>query len=232
MEELRKEISKMLLSYKFAMDDVLAKINMLQEEFKLIYEYNPIEHVTSRIKHPKSILKKLQHKNLPVTIDNVQNYIRDIVGIRIVCAFEEDLYRIADMLCQQHDITLIEKKDYIQNPKENGYRSLHLITKVPVFLTTEKREVFVEIQLRTIAMDFWASLEHKIYYKYQKAVPEHIRTGLKEAADQAAALDKKMANLNTEINILKSEQPEEDNDIANFMRTFITSAQSLREPRS
>lgn len=231
MDELRKELSKVILSYKFARNDVLSKIKILQEEFKLIHEYNPIEHVTSRIKEPKSILKKLQHKNLPVTIENVQNYIRDVVGIRIVCSFEEDLYRIADMICQQRDITLIEKKDYIQHPKENGYRSLHLITKVPVFLSTEKREVFVEIQLRTIAMDFWASLEHKIYYKYQQAIPDHIRTGLKEAAEQAAELDKKMANLNKEINILKSTQPEEDDDdITNFMHTFITTTQSLREP--
>lgn len=231
MDELRKELSKVILSYKFARNDVLSKIKILQEEFKLIHEYNPIEHVTSRIKEPKSILKKLQHKNLPVTIENVQNYIRDVVGIRIVCSFEEDLYRIADMICQQRDITLIEKKDYIQHPKENGYRSLHLITKVPVFLSTEKREVFVEIQLRTIAMDFWASLEHKIYYKYKQAIPDHIRTGLKEAAEQAAELDKKMANLNKEINILKSTQPEEDDDdITNFMHTFITTTQSLREP--
>lgn len=223
MENIRKKLSKLMLGYKFAMNDVLAKIEILQEEFKLIHEYSPIEHVGSRLKHPKSILKKLQYKDLPFTYEAVHQHLKDIAGIRIVCSFEEDLYKIADMLCMQRDILLIEKKDYIQQPKENGYRSLHLIVKVPVFLSTEERDVYVEIQLRTIAMDFWASLEHKIYYKYQHTVPEHIQHGLKEAADQAMTLDKKMAKLNQEINILKDVQPEEDEDMSNLISAFLAS---------
>lgn len=223
MEEIRKELTKLMLGYKFAMNDVLAKIEILQEEFKVIHEYSPIEHVASRIKHPKSILKKVNYKNLPLTIETIQDNLKDIAGIRIVCSFEEDLYKIADMLCMQRDIQLIEKKDYIKHPKDNGYRSLHLIMKVPVFLSTEEREVYVEIQLRTIAMDFWASLEHKIYYKYNHAVPEHIKRGLKEAADQATVLDKKMANLNKEINILKDAQPPEEDELAKLISEFISS---------
>lgn len=223
MEEIRKELTKLMLGYKFAMNDVLAKIEILQEEFKVIHEYSPIEHVASRIKHPKSILKKVNYKNLPLTIETIQDNLKDIAGIRIVCSFEEDLYKIADMLCMQRDIQLIEKKDYIKHPKDNGYRSLHLIMKVPVFLSTEEREVYVEIQLRTIAMDFWASLEHKIYYKYNHAVPEHIKRGLKEAADQATVLDKKMANLNKEINILKDAQPPEEDELTKLISEFISS---------
>lgn len=218
-----------MLSYKFAMNDILAKIEMLQAEFKLIHEYTPIEHVASRIKHPKSILKKLQHKNLPLTADSIQQHLKDIAGVRIICSFEEDLYKIADMLCMQRDVELVDKKDYIQAPKENGYRSLHLIMKVPVFLSTEERDVYVEIQLRTIAMDFWASLEHKIYYKYNHAVPEHIKSGLKDAADQATALDKKMASLNREINILKDANPAEEDDVGALISTFFANVKSMKE---
>ncbi len=219
----KKEIAKTLLSYKFAIDEISTKITILEEEFRLINEYSPIEHVKTRVKNPKSILKKMKKKNIDWSIQAVEEHIRDIAGVRIVCSFEEDIYRIAEMLCKQSDITLIDKKDYIKKPKGNGYRSLHLIVKIPIFLSEGIRHVFVELQIRTIAMDFWASLEHKIYYKYNKEVPQHIKLGLKEAADQAAALDNKMAVLNKEINILKElDDTNEEENMDKYIREFLS----------
>ena len=219
-----KDITKMFLGYKFALEEVNTKISILSEEYRIVHEYNPIEHVSTRIKSPKSIMKKIEHKKLVWSLREIEDKIRDIAGVRIVCSFEEDIYRVAEMLRNQHDITFVEVKDYIKNPKENGYRSLHLIVKIPVFLTDSVRDVYVEIQIRTIAMDFWASLEHKIFYKYNKAVPVHIQKGLKEAADQVHALDNKMALLNKEVNILKEQNVVEHsptNDIRNYIQQFI-----------
>lgn len=221
----RKDITKMLLGYKFALEEMNTKISILFEEYRVVHEYNPIEHVSTRIKSPKSIMRKIEHKGLAWSIHEIENNIRDIAGVRIVCSFEEDIYRVAKLLCNQNDITVVEVKDYIKKPKENGYRSLHLIVKIPIFLTDSVRNVFVEIQIRTIAMDFWASLEHKIFYKYNKAVPAHILKGLKEAADQVTALDNKMALLNKEVNILKEQDIEETsqtNDIQKYIQQFIT----------
>ncbi len=218
----RKDIAKLLLGYKFALEEMNTKISILLEEYRIIHEYNPIEHVSTRIKSPKSIMRKIEHKQLDWSLHEIEDKIRDIAGVRIVCSFEEDIYRIAKMLSNQHDITVVEVKDYIKKPKENGYRSLHLIIKIPVFLTDSVRQVFVEIQIRTIAMDFWASLEHKIFYKYNKAVPSHIQKGLKEAADQVAALDYKMASLNTEVNILKEQDIEDHSgDMQKYIKQFI-----------
>lgn len=219
-----KDITKMFLSYKFALEEVNTKISILSEEYRIVHEYNPIEHVLTRIKSPKSIMRKIEHKGLAWSIHEIENNIRDIAGVRIVCSFEEDIYRVAKMLCNQNDITVVEVKDYIKKPKENGYRSLHLIVKIPIFLTDSVRNVFVEIQIRTIAMDFWASLEHKIFYKYNKAVPAHILKGLKEAADQVTALDNKMALLNKEVNILKEQAIEETpqiNNMQKYIQQFI-----------
>lgn len=218
-----KDITKMFLGYKFALEEVNTKISILLEEYRIIHEYNPIEHVSTRIKSPKSIMNKIEHKNLSWSLHEIEDKIRDIAGVRIVCSFEEDIYRVANMLSNQHDIKVIEVKDYIKNPKENGYRSLHLIVKIPIFLTDSVREVFVEIQIRTIAMDFWASLEHKIFYKYNKDVPVHIQKGLKEAAEQVTALDNKMALLNKEVNILKEQDEETSpmNDIRKYIQQFM-----------
>lgn len=221
----RKDITKMLLGYKFALEEMNTKISILFEEYRVVHEYNPIEHVSTRIKSPKSIMRKIEHKGLAWSIHEIENNIRDIAGIRIVCSFEEDIYRVAKLLCNQNDITVVEVKDYIKKPKENGYRSLHLIVKIPIFLTDSVRNVFVEIQIRTIAMDFWASLEHKIFYKYNKAVPAHILKGLKEAADQVTVLDNKMALLNKEVNILKEQDIEETSqtdDMQKYIQQFIT----------
>ena len=219
--EMRKDIAQLILCYKFAIEEMTTKINILQEEFRLVHEYSPIEHVGSRLKSPKSILKKIEKKKIELTTKAIEQNIHDIAGIRIVCAFEEDIYRVAEMLCKQNDVTLVATKDYIKNPKGNGYRSLHLIIKIPIFLSTGKREVFVELQIRTIAMDFWASLEHKIYYKYNKVVPQHIKNGLADAANQANALDAKMASLNREINILKKQDADEEDSMENYIRDFI-----------
>src|SRR5699024_2457139 len=144
-------------------------------------------------------------KNHEMTLESIQENIHDIVGIRIVCSFISDIYRISDMIQQQKDITLVAKKDYIENPKPNGYKSLHLILSIPVFMSDREEKVNVEIQIRTVAMDFWASLEHKIYYKYNKSIPEHLTTELTEAATIANELDRKMERLHNKVNVLKEQ---------------------------
>lgn len=208
LQNLQTDLTRFFLVYKFALQEIETKINILQEEFKLIHEYNPIEHLSSRIKSPKSILLKVKKKNLEPSIESIRENIRDIAGVRITCSFVEDIYKVSAMLQAQNDIEVVEIKDYIANPKGNGYQSLHLIIKIPIFMSDRMEKVYAEIQIRTIAMDFWASLEHKIYYKYNKEVPEHIRSDLKEAATQVAELDRKMEQLNKEINILKANEAE------------------------
>jgi len=219
----RKDIAKMMLGYKFAMQEINTKINILLEEFQLIHDYCPIEHITTRLKSPKSIVQKIERKQLEWSMHEIEDKIRDIAGVRIICSFEEDIYRVADMLCSQHDIKVIDTKDYIKNPKENGYRSLHFIFKIPVFLSDGVREVFVEVQIRTIAMDFWASLEHKIFYKYNKTVPIKIKQGLKEVAEEVAALDNKMAILNKDIKLFKEQDDDTEQDnMSNYIQQFLT----------
>lgn len=157
----------------------------------------------SRIKSPASIVKKLQRKGLEVTIENVIEHVHDIAGVRITCSFISDIYTMFDAISRQDDIEVIKVKDYIENPKANGYKSLHLIVKIPVFLSNQVKKVKVEIQIRTIAMDFWASLEHKIYYKFDKEVPGELRLELKKAADAAHFLDEKMKRIRDEIDLYK-----------------------------
>lgn len=214
MHELRIHMTRFMMAYKFALDEIDTKVRILQEEFRLMHEYNPIEHVNTRLKSPESILKKVQKKKLPYTLDAIKAHITDIAGIRIICSFVSDIYRLKEMFERQSDLQIVEVKDYIAKPKENGYQSLHMIMKVPVYLSDRREEVFVEMQIRTIAMDFWASLEHKIYYKYNKKIPQRLIDELKEAAISAAELDHKMEKLNTEINILKQfdeDEPSLDN---------------------
>ncbi|HJF30551.1 MAG TPA: GTP pyrophosphokinase family protein [Sporosarcina psychrophila] len=200
---LKKEMTRFMLAYKFALDEVSTKINILEEEFQLIHEYNPIEHINTRLKTPESIIQKAIRKDIGLSMSSIKENMRDIAGIRINCSFNSDIYKLSEMIQKQKDIEVIEYKDYIQNPKPNGYRSLHLILKIPVFMTDRVEHVFVEMQIRTIAMDFWASLEHKIFYKFNKSVPEKITKELKEAAESANELDQKMANLHKEINEIK-----------------------------
>lgn len=210
LKNFRVEVTRSMLLYKFALDEISTKVSILQEEFQLIHEYNPIEHVNTRVKSPKSIFKKLHKRNLPLSLQSIQENIHDIAGIRIICSFVSDIYRISNMIQSQEDIEVIEIKDYIENPKPNGYQSLHIIMKIPVFMTYGEEHVFVEMQIRTIAMDFWASLEHKIYYKYNKKVPTRLTDELKQAAHAAAHLDRKMEKLNKEITLLKESDIEEE----------------------
>lgn len=198
-----KNAGYFLLKYKFALEEISTKLRILNEEFQYLHDYNPIEHIKTRIKTPESIANKLKRRNLEVTLENAREHIRDIAGVRIICSFSSDIYRIYEMLNNQHDITVIEVKDYVAQPKENGYQSFHMLIEIPVFLTDRVEDVFVEIQIRTIAMDFWASLEHKIYYKFDRDVPDDIRIQLKESADIVAALDDRMLQLNKRMEQFK-----------------------------
>lgn len=199
----KTELVRFMMAYKFAVEELSTKISILQEEFQHIHDYNPIEHVKSRVKSPESIFKKVQKKKLPLNLPVIKENIRDIAGVRINCSFVADIYKVANMLTQQKDITLIETKDYIKNPKPNGYKSLHLIVQIPIFMSDRVENVYAEIQIRTIAMDFWASLEHKIYYKYNKAIPKELRDDLRDAAISASELDERMERIHKEVTELK-----------------------------
>lgn len=203
------EWSNALLLYDAALKQINTKLEILNNEFKLVHQYNPIEHITSRIKSPESIAKKLRHNNRELTVDNIVKYVNDVAGIRIICSFTSDIYRIADLIAKQSDIKVLKVKDYIICPKENGYTSYHMIIAVPVYLTDRTVETKVEIQIRTIAMDLWASLEHKIYYKFEGKAPEHIRKELKECSEIVAYLDQKMLSLNEEIKSYSNDRLED-----------------------
>jgi len=187
------------MEYRFGLAEVDTKIAILREEFQEMHDYNPIEHVSSRVKTPDSLVDKVRRKGIDTDFDSIRAAITDIAGIRVTCSFIDDAYRLSDLLTQQDDITVRDVKDYIANPKANGYKSLHVIVEVPVFLSTGRVQVPVEVQFRTIAMDFWASLEHKIYYKYDRLVPGDLLDQLKDAADTAAELDTRMERLHREI---------------------------------
>lgn len=200
-----EEWKKVMLMYDSALKEVNTKLEILNEEFKLKHQYNPIEHITSRLKSPQSIAKKLRHNNRELTIENIVKYVNDVAGIRIICSFTSDIYRIADLIAKQSDVQVLKVKDYIMSPKPNGYTSYHMIVAVPIYLSNRMVNVKVEIQIRTIAMDFWASLEHKIYYKFEGNAPERIRKELKECADIVSFLDHKMLTLNEEIKMYNHE---------------------------
>ncbi len=197
-----------LLVYKFALDEVNTKLEILNEEFQFIHNYNPIEHMKSRLKSPESIISKLHRKGLEVSLENARDHIHDIAGIRIICSFTTDIYKIIDLLSRQSDVQVLKVKDYIKEPKPNGYRSAHLLILIPVFLTDRVEQVPVEIQIRTVAMDFWASLEHKIYYKFDSEVPRSITDQLKNSAELIDLLDKRMLAINEEVSEYKKDEPE------------------------
>lgn len=203
LKNIKKELTRFMMSYKFALEEMNTKINILEQEFQYIHDYNPIEHISSRLKTPESIVNKIYRKNYDLSLSGIKENIKDIAGIRITCSFLSDIYQISEMIQNQKDIHVVECKDYIKEPKSNGYQSLHLIVKIPVFMSDRQEDILVEIQIRTIAMDFWASLEHKIYYKYKKEIPEQLTKELKEAAISAAELDRKMEKLHNEITDLK-----------------------------
>ncbi|RMI03691.1 GTP pyrophosphokinase [Cellulomonas triticagri] len=196
---------RLALTYKFGIDAVMTKIGTLREEFRHIQQDNPVEHVGSRLKSFESIVAKCRRKGIPLEPEAIRSQMFDIAGVRVTCAFVSDIYKVRDMLVAQADLTLLEERDYIAHPKANGYKSLHLIVQVPVYLSDRTEHVVVEIQVRTIAMDFWASLEHKIYYKYDRQVPRHLTDSLKLAADVAASLDSSMERIHAEVRALAAE---------------------------
>ena len=191
--------------YRSAIKEVGTKLDILNDEFQHIHKYNPIEHIKSRLKTPESIVKKLKKQDYDVTIENMVRYVHDIAGIRIICSFTSDIYNLAEMLGKQNDLKVIWIKDYIKNPKESGYKSYHMLITVPVFLSDRVVETKVEIQIRTIAMDFWASLEHKIYYKFEGKAPENISKDLRACTAMVAELDDRMLQLNEQIKALTTE---------------------------
>lgn len=199
LREVREGLTRFLMPYKFAIDEVMTKLKILQEEFMQTGEYNPIEHVSSRLKDPDSIIEKMHRRGVPLQTDQVRETITDIAGVRVICSFVSDVYKVFELLTAHSDVTVYQVKDYIEHPKPNGYRSLHLLLEVPVFLSSGPVQTIVEVQIRTIAMDFWASLEHKIYYKYDSEVPAHLLQGLSDAAEQAGQLDATMEGLHIAI---------------------------------
>ncbi|MBS4223707.1 GTP pyrophosphokinase [Lederbergia citrea] len=229
IKKMKNEFTRFMLMYKFALNELETKIEILKEEFHFLHDYNPIEHTKSRLKSPESIINKLYRKGGDITFHSIKSNIKDIAGLRITCSFISDIYRINDMLKNQRDLKVLEVKDYIKNPKPNGYRSLHLLVEVPVFMSDREEHVCVEIQIRTIAMDFWASLEHKIYYKYNQSVPTNLLRELKEAADSATALDQKMESLHREIAVVKEEQVD---NIEESLAQLIINNQKFSIPES
>ncbi|OUP03383.1 GTP pyrophosphokinase [Sellimonas caecigallum] len=189
----------LMMRYRSAIREVTTKLQVLDDELSLYGDRNPIESIQSRIKKPVSIAEKLGRMGLPVTVEAIEKNLNDVAGIRVICPFIDDIYKVANMLTCQDDITVVAVKDYIKNPKPNGYRSYHMIVEIPVFFSDCKKPMRVEVQIRTVAMDFWASLEHQI--KYKKNVPEHdtLIQELKECAETIAATDEKMQNLRRRI---------------------------------
>lgn len=196
-----RPFEELMAYYRCAIMEIETKFNVLNEQFSLEYDRNPIETIKTRLKSAEGIAEKVKRKNIPFTIEAIEKEITDIAGVRVICSFPEDIYMLADCLLKQDDITLIKKKDYIKNPKPSGYRSLHLIVEVPIFLSDEKRMMKVEVQLRTIAMDFWASLEHKLRYKknIEPELSAELAKELAECADVSAALDIRMEKIRERI---------------------------------
>ncbi|MFT4189238.1 MAG: GTP pyrophosphokinase family protein [Aeromicrobium sp.] len=199
---LRQDFMRFMLPHRFAMEEVVTKLTILRDEFALMHDSNPIENITSRLKSADSLAEKMQRKGTQPTFASIRETITDIAGVRVTCSFVSDVYRVFDLLTSQSDITVVEVRDYIASPKTHGYRSLHALISVPVHLSEGPLPVAVEVQLRTIAMDFWASLEHKIHYKYRGAVPSDLAERLREAADAAHALDTRMESLHEEVKSL------------------------------
>lgn len=190
-----QDFAELMVWYRCAIMEVETKLNVLNQEFSLQYDRNPFESIRTRLKSPTSIVNKMYRKGLEVSIENIQENLHDIAGIRVVCSFQEDIYKLARMLCSQDDVSLLQIKDYIKNPKPNGYRSLHLILAIPIFLSEKKQYVKVEVQFRTIAMDFWASLEHKMKYKKNIKNADQIAERLYECAETIEKIDLEMQSI-------------------------------------
>ncbi len=200
--ESAMQMQQMMMLYESGIREIKTKLDILSDESRISGKPNPIDSIKSRIKSPRSIIGKLKRRGFPITLQSMIDNLNDIGGIRVICPFIEDIYTVADMLMRQDDLTLIEKKDYIANPKPNGYRSLHLILEVPIFLAERTQPVRIELQIRTIAMDFWASLEHQLRYKSDVEIPEHVSDDLKKCADVIAATDQEMQRIAKELKVL------------------------------
>lgn len=199
LQNITQPFLQMIMEYQCAMEEIATKLKNLNEEFSLLYDRNPFETIKTRIKRPVSIVEKMKRRGYEVTIEAMKRELSDIAGVRVICSFQEDIYTLAELLLKQDDIRLIQMKDYIKNPKPNGYRSLHLIVEVPVFLSSGKLPRRVEIQFRTIAMDFWASLEHKMRYKKNLVNGEEIAKHLKECAEAISGIDGRMQEILIQI---------------------------------
>ena len=189
----------LMFLYNAALKEISTKIEILKDEFQHVHHYTPIEHIKSRIKTPESIVKKLKKNGYEVNVQNMVKHVRDIAGIRIICSFTSDIYLIADMITKQGDLKIISLKDYIKHPKDSGYQSYHMLVSVPIYLSGGFVDTIVEIQIRTVAQDFWASLEHKIYYKFEGKAPDYISRELQECSKIVAKLDERMLSLNNTI---------------------------------
>ncbi len=198
--------NEVTLVYSSALKQINTKLEILNDEFQHVHQYNPIEHIKSRLKTPESIVKKLKKYGQESTIENMVAYVNDIAGIRVICSFTSDIYEIAHMISSQSDIKVIEVRDYIKNPKPSGYTSYHMLVTIPIYLSDKIVDTKVEIQIRTVAMDFWASLEHKINYKFEGNVPEYIQNELVECAQMVSKLDDRMLLLNEEVQKLEQSE--------------------------
>lgn len=217
--------------YNAALKEVNTKLEILNDEFQHVHQYNPIEYIKSRIKTPESIVKKLKRNGYESTIENMVNYVNDMAGVRVVCSFTSDIYRIAKMIGKQNDLTVLSVKDYIKKPKPSGYKSYHMLVTVPIFLSDRVVDTKVEIQIRTIAMDFWASLEHKIYYKFEGNAPEYISQELRDCAGIVSVLDARMLSLNEAILQAKQEQEQGQGDSQGEEEPRDNGLQELETPR-
>lgn len=193
--EVAKQFEELMMMYSSAIREVRTKLEVLNDEFQVKRSHNPIAYIKYRVKKPGSIIEKLQRRGYPVTLQSVEENLHDVAGIRVICSYVQDIYMVADMLTSQNDITLLQVKDYIANPKPNGYRSLHLVVQIPVFFSDGCKPLKVEVQIRTIAMDFWASLEHQLKYKTDGPVSDEIAEELKDCSDVIAATDIRMQNI-------------------------------------
>ena len=224
--QIREDFTRMMLGYRFGMEQVATRLEILREEFTELHLDNPIEHISTRVKSPESILEKAARQGVELDIPQLREHITDIAGVRVICSFVADVYRLMAALTDQPDITVRVVKDYIANPKPNGYRSLHVILEIPVFLSTGPVHVPVELQIRTIAMDFWASLEHKIFYKYDGDVPSGLLADLTRTADSAASMDGEMERLHREMQSFRA--PDDGAEVTEaVLRTLTRLARGL-----
>ena len=218
MLETAVDYKELRMMYACAIKEVQTKFEVLETEFKVRYQRNPISSIQTRLKSSSSIIEKMIRKGVPFSMENLEEQIQDLAGIRVICSYVDDIYALANALTSQDDITLLEEKDYIRNPKPNGYRSLHLIVSVPVFFSQQKRQIKVEVQIRTIAMDFWASLEHQMKYKREIPDQQHIVEQLKNCAEDIARVDMEMMDIRRRLEESVDEPTEDDLLIARLKK--------------